>query len=171
MKAREVLRDCEYTRKRLQDAIEKNNLNDAKVFWFSSLAMLRSIGHVLHNVDAKEQGGYFGDILEENFKRWKKDPVFANFIEKERNNILKEYASSLSEQKNLEEFCLVTESGERLVTESEDAIVGTTTVTTLIKGDGMYSGISPVDALDKALRWWEKNLSEFEQQLLKKNDT
>jgi hypothetical protein len=60
--------------------------------------MLRAIGHVLRNVDAKQREDNFRNALEDRFKLWKQDPIFINFIERERNNILKEYESSLSEQ-------------------------------------------------------------------------
>jgi len=163
MKAREVFKDCEYAKVCLQRAIDENRFEDAKLFWFAALAMLRAIGHVLRNVDAKQHGDNFRDALEYRFKLWKQDPIFMNFIERERNNILKEYESSLSEQATTDEFYLLTESGDRLVTESGDALVGTTTITTLVKGNGVYSGTSPADALTRALAWWDIQLSEFEE--------
>ena len=135
MKAREVFRDCEYAKNCLQQAIDQNRLEDAKLFWFAALAMLRAIGHVLHKVDADERGNNFRDVLDKRFKLWKQDPIFTDFIERERNNILKEYQSSLSEYTITEDDFLITESGDRLVTESGDAIiVGTTTITTIVKG-------------------------------------
>jgi hypothetical protein len=162
MKAREVFRDCEYAKECLQQAIEQNRLKDAKLFWFAALAMLRAIGHVLDKVDADERGSNFRDTLQERYKLWKQDPIFANFIERERNNILKEYVSSLTERATTDESFLVTESGERLVTESGSALVGTTTISTLVKGNGVYSGISPDDVLARALAWWNRELSELE---------
>jgi hypothetical protein len=163
MKARAAFRDCEYAKERLQQAIEQNRLEDAKLFWFAALAMLRAIGHILQKVDAEERGTNFRKALVHHFKRWKQDPIFTDFIERERNNILKEYKSSLAERETTEEFFLLTESGDRLVTESGDALVGTTTITTLVKGHGVYSGTSPTDALARALLWWNKELSELEQ--------
>lgn len=163
MKAREVFRDCQYAKERLQQAIEQHRLDDAKMYWFAALAMLRAIGHVLHNVDAEERGDAFRVALEGHFKLWKHEPIFTDFIEQERNNILKEYKSSLSEQVTTEEFLLATESGDILTTESGVPLGGTTTVTTLVKGRGAYSGISPAEILTKALAWWEKELNELEQ--------
>ena len=163
MKARKIFKDCEYAKERLRQAIEQENLEDAKLFWFSALAMLRAIGHVLHKVDAENLGVNFRNALEERYKLWKQDPIFINFIERERNVILKEYESSLAEQTTSEVFFLLTESGDRLVTKSGDALLGTKSITTLMKEQGAYSGNSPIFALDKALAWWDKELTELEK--------
>ena len=148
---------------RLQQAIDQKRLEDAKLFWFAALAMLRAIGHVLDKVDAKAQGANFRNKLDERFRLWKQDPIFINFIELERNNILKEYESSLSELAATEDGFLLLESGDSLLTESGDNFVITTTITNLVKGHGMFSGMAPPDVLSKALTWWDKELSELEQ--------
>jgi hypothetical protein len=164
MKAREVFRDCQYATQQLGKAIDEQRLDDAKVLWFASLAMLRAIGHVLQKVDVKTYGVVFEDRLHARYKQWKQDPIFADFIERERNNILKEYDSSLTEQSTTENDYLLLEDGGRLQLEDGGSmIIGTTTITTLIKSRGIYSGSSPVTTLSKALEWWDQELSSFEQ--------
>jgi hypothetical protein len=164
MKAREVFKDCQHAADQLGKAIDEQRLDDAKIFWFASLAMLRSIGHVLHKVDAKTYGTAFADQLKTRYEQWKQEPVFADFIERERNIILKEYDSSLEVQSTTEDDYLLLENGGRLLLEDGGSIIiGTTTITTLIKARGVFAGSSPLTVLSDALAWWDQELSHFEQ--------
>ena len=43
-----------------------------------------------------------------------------------------------------------------------EQVVHTETVTECIKSKGAFAGESPVKILDKALRWWKKELDELE---------
>lgn len=163
VKAREVFKDCEYAKECFQQALDQKRFKDAKLLWFASVAMLRAIGHVLKKVDSKTRGDAFNHALDTRYEHWKREPIFADFIERERNIILKVYESSLTEQEIIEESFLITESGDQLVTESGDELVVMTAITTLVKGSGAFSGEKPAYVLSKALAWWDKELSELEQ--------
>ena len=164
MKAREVFRDCEYTKERLQEAIDQNTIQDAKVFWFAAVAMLRTIGYVLYNVDAKMRGSKFRTALKQSFELWQEEQMFKDFIDFERHDIVKEYKSSLSEQTSTEDdFLLLASGGRLLLVDGGAFMIGTSTITKLIKERGAYSGESPVDVISKALAWWDKELSELEK--------
>ena len=59
----------------------------------AALALVRAVGHVLDKMDANENGPRPG--LEVAYAKWKANRdehrIFWEFIEEERNNILKEY--------------------------------------------------------------------------------
>ena len=63
-----------------------------RIYWIAGVAMLRTIGHVLHNVNS-EKSPQHRKMIESMWAEWKanKDEhwIFFDFIEKERNNILK----------------------------------------------------------------------------------
>lgn len=58
------------------------------------LAMLRSVGHVLNKVDAATPAKK--TWLDERWSRWKSEPIFRDFIELERNRLLKEYRGGIA---------------------------------------------------------------------------
>jgi hypothetical protein len=63
--------------------------------WFAGVALLRTIGHVLYKVDAKRSDGH-RTVIRSMWKSWHDDRrqhwIFFDFIERERNNILKEFS-------------------------------------------------------------------------------
>jgi hypothetical protein len=65
---------------------------DFRVLWVASVALCRSIGHALHN--SGNQSVKYSS--ERRYAEWKEDKngIFSSFIEKERNNVLKEHRSS-----------------------------------------------------------------------------
>jgi hypothetical protein len=63
--------------------------------WFAGVSLLRTVGHVLRNVDRhrgpkfeKVINNFWTDIKEDRRTHW----IFFDFIERERNNILKEFS-------------------------------------------------------------------------------
>jgi hypothetical protein len=65
-----------------------------QVQWIAGIALLRSTGHVLYKVDSKSTERH-RRIIREIWAEWQSDRkkhwVFWEFIEKDRNNILKEF--------------------------------------------------------------------------------
>ena len=63
--------------------------------WIAGVATLRTIGHVLHKLDAKKSDKHRA-VIDRAWAEWNanKDDnwIFFDFIEKERNNILKEFS-------------------------------------------------------------------------------
>jgi hypothetical protein len=57
------------------------------------LAMLRSVGHVLQKVDAdtSQKKAWLAD----SWPRWTSEPIFSEFIELERNRLLKEFRGGI----------------------------------------------------------------------------
>ena len=64
------------------------------LFWILNVTLLRTIGHVLKNVDRKKDP-VLRKIIDDKYQEWETDrnrhSVFWEFICKERNNILKNY--------------------------------------------------------------------------------
>lgn len=95
--ARRVLADC-------QDAWDRLELAaydvEFRLLWVAAVALVRTVGHVLHKIDGGAEPA-LRQVAERHFKAWKAgDPshrIFEGFIERERNNILKEYAPEISE--------------------------------------------------------------------------
>lgn len=63
-----------------------------RVLWAGAMALVRAVGHVLRKVDGENKD--VSPLVEAAWTRWKADrsanAVFWEFIEDERNNILKE---------------------------------------------------------------------------------
>jgi hypothetical protein len=89
--ARKVLADCKAAHSLLET--ESDNVR-FRVIWVSGVALLRSVGHVLKGVDSKRDPRT-REAIDEAWERWSSDretiAVFWEFIQEERNNILKEY--------------------------------------------------------------------------------
>ena len=108
--------------------------------WIAGVACLRTIGHVLDKIDAKRSLMH-RTLIEEAWKSWKKEPddhrVFFNFIEKERNNILKEFSFGTEFQEYDEE------PDPRCLEAYEDA----------------------AELFREAVYWWRAQLTEIENRL------
>ena len=91
LRAREVLADCELA---LADFEAAGPTPYWRTRWTGLVALLRSVGHVLHKVDASRSGDLKKVIATEwgTLNRSKPEPrILWDFIEDERNNILKAY--------------------------------------------------------------------------------
>jgi len=91
IRAREVLEDCRQALDEIQDGVVGRQW---RIRWIAAIALLRSVGHVLKNVDSASNPLMKRHIDEAwvNLVASKPKPtIFWEFIQKERNNILKEY--------------------------------------------------------------------------------
>jgi hypothetical protein len=57
--------------------------------------MLRSIGHVFEKVDCKDESKRKA-WAKAAWPKWKRDPIFQDFIEPARNQLLKEFSGGLA---------------------------------------------------------------------------
>jgi hypothetical protein len=89
--ARKILADCETAHELLETESDAVRF---RLLWVSGVALLCSVGHKLQKVDSRRDP-QAKEAIEEAWKRWKSDreahAIFWEFIEEERNNILKEY--------------------------------------------------------------------------------
>lgn len=139
LSGRRVLRDCYIARRRFQSA--KSHI-DRRLSWVLSVALLRTVGHVVRNVDGA-RSVYLKEAVRERYLHWKAEPfqhlIFHEFIEKERNNTLKEYRM---------DSAVVAGTEEADIPESY-LLVGDLTLT-------------PDQALGEAIAWWEHQLDAVE---------
>ncbi|HHG3271602.1 TPA: hypothetical protein ACPVX0_004743, partial [Vibrio parahaemolyticus] len=162
MKSREVYQDCIHAKEYLEKAIEEGDYTQAKILWFSCVTLLRAIGHVLDKVDKHKYDVEFERELSQRFSKWKSVPIFRDFIDEERNQILKEYKSSVEVNSTKKVFALVTSDGRRLVTSTGQSLTGVSTLRELVKAKGAYTGASPITVLENAIQWWDTELLNLE---------
>ncbi len=148
--ARKVLADC-MTAHDLLDI--ESDAARFRVLWVSGVALLRSVGHVLQKVDAK-QTPKIAEAVNAAWRRWNADKetnaIFWEFIEEERNNILKEY-----------EFGFLSGPIDVLVTPDNELFVLDDYLFCPIAG-GRFSGEDCRDILADAIAWWERELSTID---------
>jgi hypothetical protein len=148
--AKTVLSDCKNAHALLEEESDKTRF---RLFWVAGVALLRAVGHVLQKVDAEQSPALKAEIGRA-YAEWKRNKeanaIFWEFIEDERNNILKEYeigflagpidvvvqpnAESFSLDENL--FCPIAE--------------------------GRYAGEDGRDVMADAITWWEQQLNVIE---------
>jgi hypothetical protein len=154
--ARDVLSDCEIALEILEDT---EDVRRWRVLWSGAVALARTVGHVLRHVDRKEP--QFRAAIDQRFEFWKSErdanAVFWDFIEEERNNLLKEYKSRVSDA---EEIPLgILPSTEDLDSE-ETFLLGENLYRPILSGYG--EGEDARDIYKEALDWWERELSAIE---------
>ena len=161
--ARRVLDDCEAALNMLQDEEDERRW---RVLWAGAMALLRTVGHVLRNVDGAD--ARVRPVVDAAWARWKGDrsgnAVFWEFIEEERNNILKEYRFSVLDSG---EVGVVVTQGHQdsghVVPHETPFVLGENLFRPLVDGFGM--GEDARDVYDEALKWWDAELSHIEAAL------
>jgi hypothetical protein len=130
------------------------------VDWVATVALLRAVGHVLKKVDAKGSPAV-AKAVDFAWKRWRADPggnaIFWQFIETERNSVLKTYEFGLDPEPSYR----LAEDGSRILAEDGSALLleGQLWLTT----PGPFSGMSGWQLVNDALAWWERELQVIEQ--------
>ncbi len=89
--SRQVLEDCVVAVESLADNIQGDEWRRG---WILAIVLLRAVGHVLDKVDGKQSPSYRSAIDSWWLKLNKSKPephIFWQFIEDERNNVIKQY--------------------------------------------------------------------------------
>ena len=109
-----------------------------RFFWISCLAILRSVGHVLAKADS-EMTNHHQSIITDwwaDLKSEKKEnPIFLNFIERERNSILKTYRFG-AELQVVDGRCVI-----------------------------LFEGEDALELYREAVYWWRNQLISLEERL------
>ncbi|MCK0159887.1 hypothetical protein [Allomuricauda sp. F6463D] len=171
MKADQVIRDCIFCKNELKDALETNNSQKIRVNWITCLTLLRMVGHVLEKVDKKNYPSsqiVFSSLWNEK----KVDDVFLNFIEKERNEAIKEYKFSFKEDnfqvETDNEFLFqngnsfLSQSGERMVFMDKKRAIHFASKTkqiTIVEEERLDLWV------ENAIEWWTDYLKELKFRL------
>lgn len=158
--ARDVLKDC-----RVALDLLENEARDSewRIHWVATISLLRTVGHVLSKVDGRINPKVRA-AADRLFKQWKGDnarhEIFREFIENERNNILKEYSFAISE--GPVELGLVCREVDGSLTEE------TVTIRENIyrpMSDGFYEGEDGRTLIEMAIDWWEEQLTAIDKAL------
>lgn len=150
---------------------------ESRVVYIASVTLLRTVGHVLHKVDCNRYPE-IRETVENKYRVWKrgegKDQIFAEFIEKERNLILKEYAPRWNPKNEVKLTWKVrpprtgqSEKSSRL----QQALAKNlekSPIRAVFMESGPYAGYDFGELLQKAARWWGRELSEITSLVEKK---
>lgn len=159
---REVLADCAFAKIQFAAAVAEKDFRKARVYWLLNLTLLRAVGHVLSR-ESEAIGGSFKAKVERHFRQWRGDAIFAEFIKKERDGILKEYVHTIERTLRSEEVSIVTDSGFALVTDTGQELIGVVRIEDIVKTDGYGVNTPPSELLDAAIDWWKQKLDELDR--------
>lgn len=162
LQARKALSDCRLACEMLSDSIASGATEHTNVHWFTCLALLRAVGHILHKVDQKNFNKAQTQVANELFASWKKEPIFRDFIEEERNLILKQYSTSIKEINKTEEHTIITNDGLTVVSNDGSSVVINEIVKSIEKINGFSKGGTPPQIIEEAIQWWEEALDDFD---------
>jgi hypothetical protein len=145
--SRKLFDDCKHAHQLLE---LENNEKTFKLLWVAGCALLRSIGHVLQKVDAKDN-----IKLKAIQEKWwvnihnnrDKNLIFFEFINIERNNLLKEYLFN----PNMGKVDVLVEPLNQIYTLSENLFCP--------MSDGLYEGEDCRDIMLEAIEWWTQQLN------------
>lgn len=124
----------------LQNSDIGDEFPEWRLNWFSGVTILRTVGYVLHKVDSK-QSSMHKKLIKDTWDEWNKYKddhwIFWDFIEKERNNIIKEFSF-----------------GAELPKEEDDRV--------LAYGN---TDLDAAQLFREAVYWWRNELCKLESQL------
>lgn len=148
LKARSVLADCRNALDLLQDETRPEVF---RLYWVACVALARATGHVLHKVDC-EQDPKIKQVVAAAYDAWKADKqgnaIFWDFIEQERNQILKEYEVGFL--------------AGPIDAVADGALYSLDQHLFCPIADGEFAGEDCRDILDQAIAWWESQLDRIE---------
>ncbi|NAW85910.1 hypothetical protein [Photobacterium halotolerans] len=148
--ARKVLRDLQVAR----DVLDTEECAERfRVHWVAAIALCRAVGHVLQKIDSNKSP-QLKAAISRAYASWKAEPeahhVFFEFIEDERNAVLKEYEFGfLSGPVDL----VVLPSG--LIATLEDNLF-------CPLSSGRFAGEDCRDVLELAINWWQAQLNQID---------
>ncbi len=148
--ARKVLEDCKSAHALLEDETDGIRF---RLFWVAGIALLRAVGHVLKKVDAandQELSAIINCIYHEWKQEKDKNAIFWEFIDNERNNLLKEYEVGFLA--GPVDLCVIPEGAIFTLDENLFCQIAV----------GRYAGEDCRDILSEGIDWWERQLSAIE---------
>ena len=157
--ARKVLKDCKFILSKLENESDDQQW---RIHWVAAVTLLRVVGHVLAKVDG--QTGRIRFASDQLYREWRSNnpahEIFREFIEKERNNVLKEYAIGISEGPvpvviSFEDPVTGEMSGYELEPIGENIYRPMT--------EGLYEGEDGRTLIELAIDWWDLQLNEIDR--------
>ena len=159
--ARAVLNDCRVALGMLEDEIDTQRW---RVHWVGAVALIRAVGHVLDKIDGKSNAA-LGRFANTRFARWKlgvgDDRIFVKFIDRERNNILKQYAFGVDTSEFVPVAVVsIAQEGPPNVDEAFDLDEN---LFRPVIWDGAVEDAR--DLYSQAIEWWQRELDELDRDL------
>ena len=144
LEALRPLEDAQWALRRLEAT---RDATEFRVLWTATVSLLRAVGHVLRNVDA-EGDATTRIVVEDWWREVKSDAsrhaIFWRFIERQRNEVLKEYRLGY-----LERLIAVATDGDSLELDSP-----------IYKPllDEQFNAEDARDVASDAVSWWNEQL-------------
>lgn len=161
--ARRVLRDCQVALDMLD---EEDDGERWRVLWAGAVALLRAVGHVLQKVDT--EGTVAKEVVAAAYSRWKEERsenrIFWDFIDQERNNILKEYQSSVADSAEVSLVIANPATGRSSHKSDEMLSILDENMFRPIT-DGFGEGEDARDVYRDAVAWWDAELRRIEAKI------
>ena len=166
--ARLVLTDCEKALEELNDCdvdLETSLSPMRRRRWMAIVALLRAVGHVLKNVDGASNPT-LGRIIKAEWdavtKTKPKPYILWEFIENERNTVLKEYrfrSHRRATGRGVTSTSGVTASGVATIKANKYGDAELRVLT-----DGPFAGRHDIAVVAEAIDWWRVYLDKIEAQ-------
>ncbi len=149
--ARLVLEDCESS----LAEFHRSEPHSMRRRWLATISLLRAVGHVLGNVDRADLDQDGQAVIDQQFSEIKKTEIFKAFIDKERNNILKEYRFAVRANVTI----AIPRSGHD---PSPDDVVA---FAILPLTSGPFKGQHPTRVVEQAIAFWRSQLDEVDRRV------
>lgn len=131
--------------------------------WILAVVLLRTVGHVLNNVDGAALPAV-KVLANQLHAEWKDTAtahaVFRDFIERERNSILKEYSFTMTEGPVPLLAYLQNGDGFDVI---RQALIEENIYRPM--SDGPYEGEDGRTVLDDAIEWWTQQLARIDREI------
>ena len=160
--ARTVLEDCRTALATIHDV----QGSDWRWRWVAVVALLRSVGLVLYGTDREQGDDVWKQVID---KAWSqsKPPIFRDFIEEDRNNIIHEYRFRAGQSVRVFASAVTARFGIGTVPDaSPDPVPPPRSpeygypIT-----EGPYKGRDQHDVATEAIAWWEQYLDAIEAEV------
>ena len=160
--ARRVLADCEAALEMLEDERDEQRW---RVLWIGAMTLLRAVGHVLKKVDGEILGQRAAiDAAHRNWRAGQSEhAVFRDFIDEERNNLLKEYRLNVVDSAELGLAVVIGDPDAGYATEETPSVLEENLFRPVTEGFGV--GEDARDVYRSAVEWWDAELSRLESAL------
>lgn len=159
--AKAVLNDCRVALGMLEDEIDTQRW---RVHWVGAVALIRAVGHVLDKVDGKSNAE-LGRLANARFTRWKlgagDNRIFVQFIDRERNSILKQYAFGVDTSETVP-VAVVSIAQGGLPNAARAFNLDENLFRPVIWGDAVEDAR---DLYSHAIEWWQRELDEIDRDL------
>ena len=126
-----------------------------RLYWVLAVVLLRAVGHVLDKVDGANNPAVkvAATALHKSWRAGDENSIFRDFIERERNSILKEYESEITDGPVPIMAHLQRHDGFDVIRQFliEENIYRP-------MGAGIFEGEDGRTLLDEAIAWWSRQL-------------